>query len=431
MTSTTPLHHIPHLPDVIFVKISSYLSLPSRALLAVALTTDSANYKKINWITQTPLSRWFGISSSSKKKRPSSATKDIIRKSKWNALDFADIDWDLATRLSDNDIGAVLSCINAARYLKKLNLVDLIKITGTGLEPLRGSALKLINFKLLNKTGADLTSRTRINERIVLPILDSILAHGNSLQVICLPMAFYLYGSPGKDYAPEIKLIPEKDKNPYVHAFNKRYFQYLLDKGCHCTHCSRGLIPKPIPTYEFWEIEGHVCSECLNHYCIDESGHCEGRVTYCFDCNKSTCALCIPKTDCLVCGVIYCQKCTLYCDICGESVCSECYEKCKKCNRGGCPECLDWRICDSDYDECGKEHCGECFEEGTNRDVTYCEYGHLNCLDCRFSLCSKNWNEACDKCLREIGFCLRDGVLHTLQEEKESAYISLQQLTLS
>ena len=149
ISSTSP-HHI-LLPDVVFVKISSFLPLPSRALLAVALTADSAQYKKINWTTtQTPLLRWFGSSISyNRKKQPSSATKDIIQKTKWNVLDFADIECDLATRLSDDDIGAVLSCINAARYLKKLNLVGLKRITGTGLEPLRGSALQLINFRLV------------------------------------------------------------------------------------------------------------------------------------------------------------------------------------------------------------------------------------------------------------------------------------------
>jgi len=132
ITSTSsPFQNIPQLPDVVFVKISSFLPLPSRALLAVALTADSEQYKKIDWTTttttQTSLLRWFGRNSSnSKKRQPSSATKDIIRKNNWSVLDFADIECDLAKRLSDDDIGAVLSCINATRYLKKLNLVDLV-----------------------------------------------------------------------------------------------------------------------------------------------------------------------------------------------------------------------------------------------------------------------------------------------------------------
>ena len=101
--SSSPPLHIYHLPDAVFVNISSYLALPSRALLAVALTTDSANYKQINWITQTPLLRWLGERGRMKKKQPSSATTSIVKASEWDVLDSGEIELELAAWLSDDD----------------------------------------------------------------------------------------------------------------------------------------------------------------------------------------------------------------------------------------------------------------------------------------------------------------------------------------
>ena len=116
------------IPDIILVKVSSYLAPPSRALFAVALTTNSSDWKKINW-NPTLLLSWTG----STKKQPPPAARAIVSSTNWERLDFADIEWNLAARLLDDDIGAVLSCINAVKHLKKLNMRGLISITGAGL----------------------------------------------------------------------------------------------------------------------------------------------------------------------------------------------------------------------------------------------------------------------------------------------------------
>eukprot|EP00985_Skeletonema_marinoi_P006094 scaffold2645_cov96-Skeletonema_marinoi.AAC.1 len=56
-------------------------------------------------------------------------------------LDFEDIEEDLAIKLSDGDISAVLTCIDAVNRLKTLKLTNCINIIGVGLEPLRGSSI--------------------------------------------------------------------------------------------------------------------------------------------------------------------------------------------------------------------------------------------------------------------------------------------------
>ena len=229
--------------------------------------------------------------------------------------------------------------------------------------------------------------------------------------VICLLEAFNLYKGPNC-YTP--KTVADQEKRSYVEAFKERYLQYLLDRGCKCTKCSLNIIPSPSPpSHEHWEIDDHVCSECLNHGCTDIRGHCEGRVAFCFDCLKSTCALCLERLRST------CQKCRkqMRCDVCGESICEECYANCEHCNRGGCHDCIGLRSCANK--ECSKEHCGECFQEGTNCDVRYCVNDHSNCLNCRFSLCSMNWNEACRACLGVME--ISPSIANKLQEEKDKS----------
>ena len=108
--------YIHHLPDILLVKVAGYLTKTSRALLAVALTTDSSGWKKVNW-NQTPLLSW--LKTAKPKKQPSPETNLVLRMNKWDTLDFSG-ERHLAMKLSDDDSAAALSCINAGRFLKKL-----------------------------------------------------------------------------------------------------------------------------------------------------------------------------------------------------------------------------------------------------------------------------------------------------------------------
>ena len=59
----------------------------------------------------------------------------------WGTLDFVDVEKSLASKLTDDDIGAILLCIDAKNKLKRLNLTHCYNVVGRGLEPLRFSAV--------------------------------------------------------------------------------------------------------------------------------------------------------------------------------------------------------------------------------------------------------------------------------------------------
>ena len=108
---------ISDLPVGILVEVSAYLSKPSKAILAVALAA--------------PSSSWQNKNNNSMHSQSSSTSKAIVATQQWDTLDFEDIEKSLAKRLSDNDLYAVLQCINAQDMLKKLKLTGCVNITGS------------------------------------------------------------------------------------------------------------------------------------------------------------------------------------------------------------------------------------------------------------------------------------------------------------
>ena len=128
--------HLCDLPDALLVNVARYLSPPSRALFAASMTAPSLSWQDVNW-----------------QREPSATSKAIISSMKNTTLDFEDVEKSLAKKLSDADIGAVLTCINAKDTLRILKLAGCINITGSGLEPLRGSTiLELIGWHLRTST---------------------------------------------------------------------------------------------------------------------------------------------------------------------------------------------------------------------------------------------------------------------------------------
>ena len=118
--------HISDLPVGILVDAASYLCKPSRAILAAALTAQSSSWK-----------------TNDNHCVPSDLSKAILssNQSTWETLDFEDIEESLACRLDDNDMHAILTCIDAKHTLKKLKLTGCTRIDGRcGLQPLAGSS---------------------------------------------------------------------------------------------------------------------------------------------------------------------------------------------------------------------------------------------------------------------------------------------------
>jgi len=108
------------LPDIAFVRISSYLCTPSSALLALSLTTDSKSWRKYNWNKKnvSPILAWANV----KRYEPTDQTKVILASQNWESLDFGELNdykgttWHMCERLKDDDISGVLACINVLRF---------------------------------------------------------------------------------------------------------------------------------------------------------------------------------------------------------------------------------------------------------------------------------------------------------------------------
>lgn len=224
-----------NLTEILLVKVAEYLPQISRALLAVALTTDSSRWRKVDW-NRTPLLSWL----KTQKKQPSPETKTVARMNKWDTLDFSVCESSLASKLSDDDIAAVLSCINAVKYMKKLKLTGCIGITGCGLEPLRGSVvLEWIDANVIY--WKEERMKPMMCERTVLPILDSVIdTPGNSLKYVNLPESFWTYGSKedynrGEQRWNSPCTTKEYTKESNVEAFLERWKRHLVDLEFQCT----------------------------------------------------------------------------------------------------------------------------------------------------------------------------------------------------
>ena len=275
--------------------------------------------------------------------------------------------------------------------------------------------------------------KPNISERIVLPILDSMITNRGSLKSINLPDSFSSYEiERNLRLSQTLSNNTEYDKRSYINEFESRYMQYLLDQDFQCTKCSHDLVPRPVhrdPSYHYNEIQSHMCCECLSYFCTDEEPNdCDAMVTFCSECSKRTCSACVPSLFCNVCMAgyvcLHCRK-QIKCESCGHMVCGDCYVTCDHCNRKGCWDCLAFAQCENK--SCNKAHCGNCYEDGTNRDVKWCREGCRcqYCFDCRFSQCSTNWERACNACLLEIGISSSAAV--KLQEEKDKAAAKLQE----
>ena len=101
-TMTMSLENLPH--DHL-TAIANYLPKTSRALLAIALTAPSSSFRELNW--QVEISNAI-ISS---KLLPLLPSKPDTQDS-WSCIDFLDV-VHITEKLSDDDIGALLVCIDA------------------------------------------------------------------------------------------------------------------------------------------------------------------------------------------------------------------------------------------------------------------------------------------------------------------------------
>eukprot|EP00986_Skeletonema_menzelii_P008190 scaffold3381_cov144-Skeletonema_menzelii.AAC.5 len=249
---------ITDVPSGILAHAASFLAAPSKALFAISLDQDSAVL-------------------------PNERSSTIVG-NQWDVLDFGQIERDLADKLTDLIIKRVLLCIDAVNNLKRLKLANCTKITGVGLEPLRGSLMiEQIDLSLVgDNQDPELDPEPPISWEHVLPILDSIIAvEGCALMHLQFPSVW------------RNGLYTDSD----FHAFYERYNEMYRSRGViNCLECNESLPTSHLPG-EWMSFGRHknTCYGCLKHYC-----------DYCMIDGKQN----YLANDCGKCRRFYCEDCT-------------------------------------------------------------------------------------------------------------------------
>jgi len=373
--------HISDLPVGFIVDVSAYLAKPSRALLAAAFSARSS------WKNDNDVYQLSPISTA------------IITASQWDILDFEDDGKELANKLTDDDVSAVLTCINAHDVLKKLKLYGCINIEGHGLNPLRGSVvLEQIDISFSGKYEQRyIKPQPKISQEVVVPILDSIIsANGCSLKYIQFPYKWL-----GREYG-------SLESSGPVREFRGRFNSFLSirNQGVNCIRCNAMISLDLGEWLNDWFQNRRMCYECLQGPICNTCTRANNGVYSCTRCRKKYCDDCVPRLRCQNCRVTKCSGCGEMgeCDECEEALCKSCLNTCVGCGSCCCEDCSTYYWCEGD--NCKKAHCDDCYN-GEEYDVDYCEDCNSSfCLDCKLGILKKDGEDACRGCSGDVALHL-------------------------
>ena len=283
------------LPAGLFQHVYSYLTAPMQALFAVVLQSNNSISSMI-----------------------------ILRENdnSWDTLDFGDIEKDLAAKLSDDDIRAILLRIDAVTKLKTLKLTNCVNISGLGLGPLAGSQIiEQIDLSLARDHQSPAITEQKISCDQVLPILRSIIERGEgrncALKHIQFPWAWRELGS--IDFR----------------SFLVNYEEAIRERDNICSKCSARLPDDYDPdNNDGWlnintfregdskyATQNYTCYKCLKHYCgggcrVDDEEEDDEDLTildlelyFCEKCQRNYCYECSSSRYCEYCEVNYCSDC--------------------------------------------------------------------------------------------------------------------------
>jgi len=334
---------------------ASFLAPPSRAIFAVALTTDGNNNNP-----------------------PTESRYTSIAGTDWDNLDFGVIEKDLATKLSDEDISAVLQHVDAVNNVKRLRLTNCTNITGVGLEPLRGSAIiELLDLSLHEDCQPVINPEPPISCEIVLPILDSIISAVRcALKYLEFPYKWRKDRSTDSDF--------------YAFIFRYNYNRYYMPSSAtiSCLRCNHdipfGFFQLDVDRRAGGDLYGKhrfTCSKCTKRYCYDcqddnDAGGCK-LLGSCDICHRDSCWECKEVNLCHGCAEYVCNDCSGFvCDGCKRMFCCRCngdYEdevlECSQCDAAHC------NSCDSACVECGLFSCQTC-------QLHNLQEGSIECTQC-------------------------------------------------
>lgn len=364
------------LPIEPLTHVAEFLSLPSRAMFAAALAA-----------ADVPFSGDGGLSSTENNQK--------IAGSACETLDFGDIEKDLATKLRDDDIDAILRCVDAVNKLKILRLTNCVNITGAGLEPLRGSRIiERIDLTLVGEKVKQCVHLTApISCELILPILDTIIsAEGVALKHLQFPQQW------------RKKWTEDSDFYRFLDRFNRMLTNRELHRCVKCNEMGEPPVELDDSLHDYGAQYG-TCFACLKHHCdgcfdFNDDGsytyfcrNCER--TYCSDCSvkytcdrcdASYCIECRTEMQCngTGCDVNLCEFCGCLCENCRRPYCDDCREEtkwaCDICHCTGCRECSGYLECE----DCYQGHCNGCFEKAGINEVHLCQdCGREQCIQCR------------------------------------------------
>ena len=236
--STISTMNINHLSDELLVSISNYLPETSVALFASTFSTVSDT-------TSTPSKTSLAIVSS------------YI--SNWEVIDFLDIDKELRIRLTDDDIGGLLFCIDAVHKVRRLKLTHCFQITGKGLHHIRDSVvLEQIDLSLASQNESlDEDIEIQISEDDTLPILLNLMGQADSsLKQLQFPQKW------------------RDEKSDMFRRFLRSYNRVLNARGtpCGCSeHCrGNGICQNDLELgveEMLFGIQKLTCLKCLDIIC--------------------------------------------------------------------------------------------------------------------------------------------------------------------
>jgi len=370
------------LPMHLIVPIAEFLPKTQRLLFAVALTAPSTSWRaqKLEGKPNKYSRQILAIHSSSyttnnRKKKISKHRLPLLdgpmrryyAYDGWGMLDFIDLDSQLCGALSDDDMYAMLLCIDAPNNLKILKLSDGPRnIIGHGLDPLRKSnvieQIDLSLVELFQSPDALAIQCCKLSGYIVASILDSIIGQsGNRLKKIQLPKAW--------THEKIDDSIPLQSRK--IHMLKNESFTRFERRG------------------------GSRCYVCL----------ADSTYSTCSSCEKTYCQDCVPIFTCDVCHQKHCLGCEfntegheLECESCnrwmgskdrsrradGEDqvitrICHSCWgvERCDHCERTRCKHCISCNVCQS----CTRSNCVDCQASEDNRNAV------SSCTDCKAAHC--------------------------------------------
>ena len=335
------------LPNEALAYAAGYLARPSKALFSIALFGHEPAEARDNDLSQAIL----GLSGEQRNRE------------QYYVLDFGEIEWQLAAKITDDILRAILLRIGALAKLKKLKLTGCTNISGEGLDPLRGSVLlEQIDLSLVAEHKSPEIYQTPLSQENILTILDTIIERDdNVLRSIVFPKRWR----------------EQQRGNTALTAFMGRCNQMFDRRNIACAECDELFEDNPHWSGEWFPLEGGnrgiqrlTCYNCTKHFCYncnDEGLHHTGDILLdcCGTCEKSYCGECASMEKCRGCPKTFCKKC--------KSI-----EKCSDCDKSYCKRC-------SSIKKCGGSSWG------LNCNVKVC-------VNCSAGECEKCWIPFCGDC---------------------------------